>query len=49
MMMMMIPVNYSMNILENFLHDCRMHGVDPFDFEYEVDPAPEMAGLEAAA
>ena len=25
-----------------------MHGVDPFDFEYEVDPEPEMAGHEAA-
>ncbi len=34
--------------LEGFLHDCQMHGVDPFDFEYEVDSDPEMAGHEAA-
>jgi hypothetical protein len=25
-----------------------MHGVDPFGFEYEVDPEPEMARHEAA-
>ena len=34
--------------MEGFLRDCRMHGVDPFDFEYEVDPEPEMAGQQAA-
>jgi hypothetical protein len=33
---------------KGFLHDCRMYGVNPFDFEYEVDPEPEMAGHEAA-
>ncbi len=41
-----------LHALEGFLLDCRMHGVesavDPFDFEYEVDPEPEMAGHEAA-
>ncbi len=38
------------HVLKNFLHDCRMHGVDPFDFKNKVDPEPEtwMAGHEAA-
>ncbi len=34
--------------LEDFLHDCRMHGMNPFDFESEVDPGPKMAEHEAA-
>jgi hypothetical protein len=48
--MMMIPVNYSMHWrTQEFLHGCRMHDVDPFDFEYEVNPEPEMAGHKATS
>jgi hypothetical protein len=32
--------------LEDFLHDCRISGVDPFDYEFKVElegPTPEMS------
>ncbi len=37
----------SLQELEDFLYDSQIHGVDPFDFEFEVDPEPEMSGHEA--